>query len=67
MRILLTGASGAIGSQLAQELAKGADELRAFARDPSRVDPGPFDDIVTGDVVTGAGLDEALDGVDLAY
>ena len=67
MRILLTGASGAIGSQLAQELAKGADQLRAFARDPSRVAPGPFDDIVTGDVVTGAGLDEALDGVDLAY
>ena len=65
MRILLTGASGAIGSQLAPALA--GNEVRALARDPQRVTAGGIDQIVTGDVFSGAGLDDALDGIDLAY
>ena len=67
MRILLTGASGAIGSQLAPQLAGEGDELRAFARDPARVTAGGFDEIVRGDVLTGEGLGEALEGIELAY
>ncbi len=67
MQILLTGASGAIGSQLAPQLAGEGHELRAFARDPARVTAGGFDEIVRGDVLTGEGLGEALEGIELAY
>lgn len=67
MRILLTGASGAIGSQLAPQLAGAGHELRALARDPRRVTASGIDEILRGDVLTGEGLDEALAGADLAY
>ena len=67
MRILLTGASGAIGSQLAPQLIGEGHELRALARDPSRVTASGIDEIVRGDVLTADGLDEALSGVELAY
>lgn len=67
MRILLTGASGAIGSQLAPQLAGEGHELRAFARNPQGVTAGCFDEIVRGDVLTGEGLEEALAGAELAY
>ena len=67
MRILLTGASGAIGSQLAPQLAGAGHELRALARDPARVTASGIDDIFRGDVLTADGLGEALDGVELAY
>ncbi len=67
MRILLTGASGAIGSQLAPQLAGEGHELRAFARNPKRITAGCFDKIVRGDVLSGEGLDEALAGAELAY
>jgi uncharacterized protein YbjT (DUF2867 family) len=65
MRILLTGASGAIGSELAPALARAGHELRGFARDPARV--AADIPVVSGDAVTGAGLDEALEGIDVAY
>lgn len=65
MRILLTGASGSIGAALAPALERAGHELRAFGRDPSRVAAAlPF---VCGDAITGAGLDEALEGIDVAY
>jgi uncharacterized protein YbjT (DUF2867 family) len=65
MRILLTGASGAIGSALAPVLARAGHELRGFGRDPARVTADIA--VVRGDAITGAGLDEALDGIDVAY
>jgi len=65
MRILLTGASGSIGAALAPALARDGHELRGFARDRARVAvPIP---VVQGDAITGDGLDEALDGIDVAY
>jgi uncharacterized protein YbjT (DUF2867 family) len=65
MRILVTGATGFAGSSLIPPLLQDGHEVRAFARDPARV----AHDVpaVRGDVTTGAGLDEALDGVDVAY
>jgi uncharacterized protein YbjT (DUF2867 family) len=65
MRILLTGVSGAIGSALAPALARAGHELRGFARDPGRVTADV--PVVRGDAITGAGLDEAFDGIDVAY
>lgn len=65
MRILITGASGSIGAALLPALVRDGHELRGFGRDPSRVPATlPF---VRGDAITGAGLDEALDGIDVAY
>ena len=65
MRILVTGASGSIGSVLLPHLARDGHELRAFARDPARVRADV--PVVRGDAITGAGLDEALEGIDVAY
>ena len=67
MRILLTGASGAIGSRLAPELAGEGNQLRALARSPERVTAEGIDEIVPGDVLTAAGLDSAMEGIELAY
>jgi uncharacterized protein YbjT (DUF2867 family) len=65
MRILLTGVSGSIGAAVAPALARDGHELRGFARDPAR---GAAQlPVVRGDAVTGAGLEEALDGIDVAY
>jgi len=65
MRILLTGASGYVGSAVVPRLLEAGHEVRGFARAPSRVTADI--PVVRGDVVTGAGLAEALDGVDVAY
>jgi len=65
MRILLTGASGSIGAALAPALTEAGHDVRGFGRDPARVpETLPF---VQGDAITGAGLDEALDAIDVAY
>ncbi|MEA2221528.1 MAG: hypothetical protein QOJ35_4154 [Solirubrobacteraceae bacterium] len=65
MRILLTGVSGSIGAALAPALAADGHELRGLARDPARVVAQL--PVVRGDAVSGAGLDEAMDGIDVAY
>jgi uncharacterized protein YbjT (DUF2867 family) len=65
MRILLTGASGSIGAALAPELMRQGHEVRGFGRDPERVTAGI--PVIRGDAVSGAGLDEALDGIEVAY
>jgi uncharacterized protein YbjT (DUF2867 family) len=69
MRILVTGISGYVGSALAPALAHGGHEIRGFARSPERVATAgvELDDLVTGDALTGAGLERAMDGVDVAY
>ena len=73
MRILITGASGFVGSSLVPRLQRDGHELVALARDPSRVrsvlgpDLAAGLTVVTGDVVTGAGLPEAMDSAQVAY
>jgi len=67
MRLLVTGASGFVGSALIPPLRADGHDVRALARDPRRVDRALGVPVVTGDVLTGAGLDEALDGIDVAY
>jgi uncharacterized protein YbjT (DUF2867 family) len=69
MTVLVTGASGYVGAALIPRLQAEGLPVRAFARDPARVAAAGVQgvEVVTGDVVTGAGLDAALDGVDVAY
>jgi uncharacterized protein YbjT (DUF2867 family) len=65
MRVLITGVSGYVGRALVPRLRSAGYDLRGLARDPARVAQAL--PLVTGDVVSGAGLREALDGVDVAY
>jgi uncharacterized protein YbjT (DUF2867 family) len=69
MRILLTGVSGYVGAALVPELARAGHELRGFARSPERVTAAGVElpDLVVGDALTGAGLERALDGIEVAY
>jgi uncharacterized protein YbjT (DUF2867 family) len=65
MTILVTGITGYVGSVLAARLAREGHPVRGFARSPGRV---VLDvPVVAGDALTGEGLTEALDGVDVAY
>jgi len=64
-RTLVTGITGYVGSALAPRLLEAGPEVVGFARNPARVTLDV--PVVQGDAVTGAGLDEALDGVEVAY
>ena len=66
MKILLTGASGFVGSLLLGELRERGHDVRALTRDPARLAGSPAE-VVRGDAVTGEGLARALRGADLAY
>ncbi len=66
MEILLTGASGFVGSLLLGELRRSGHDVRALTRDPRRLQGAPAT-VMRGDAVTGAGLEQALRGVEVAY
>lgn len=68
-RILVTGASGYVGAALIPRLQRDGHAVRAFARSPERLATAgvSVDDVALGDAVTGAGLDDALHGIEVAY
>lgn len=66
MRVLVTGATGFVGSRLLPRLAAEGHELHALARDPAKLDATNVT-VTRGDVVTGEGLAQALTGVEVAY
>src|SRR3954468_7255711 len=66
MRILLTGASGYVGSALIPRLAADGHFVRGYGRSAPRI-TAAVDDVVEGDAALGTGLDRALEGVESAY
>jgi UDP-glucose 4-epimerase len=66
MKILITGATGKVGSRLAKRLAQRGDQIRALVRDPARAadlhDAGI--ELVTGDLLRVDSLAAAVSGVD---
>jgi uncharacterized protein YbjT (DUF2867 family) len=64
---LVTGATGYVGARLLRRLAGDGRPVRALARRPERVEPLDGVEAVRGDLLTGAGLAEALDGCATAY
>jgi uncharacterized protein YbjT (DUF2867 family) len=71
MRILLTGASGFIGSELAPRLLDEGHDVRALGREPARVRSALTRsseiEVIRGDVLGDEGLTRAMRGVDVAY
>ena len=76
MRILVTGASGFVGSLLVGHLLSEGHAVRALGRDPARVsaalrETSPDDatevEVFRGDALSGDGLARALAHVDVAY
>jgi uncharacterized protein YbjT (DUF2867 family) len=65
MRVLLTGASGFIGALIAPRLQSRGHEVVALAREPSRVQADV--PVLRGDAISGEGLLEALEQVQVAY
>lgn len=66
MKILLTGATGYVGGQLRPALIAAGHDVRLMARNPASL-TGVDGDVVAGDVLSGTGLDAALEGVEVAY
>jgi uncharacterized protein YbjT (DUF2867 family) len=65
MNVLVTGITGYVGSRLAPRLARDGHTVRGFSRRPAPADAA-FP-VATGDAVTGAGLEEALHDIEVAY
>ncbi|MBV9195615.1 MAG: NAD(P)H-binding protein [Solirubrobacterales bacterium] len=65
MEILVTGITGYVGSRLAPRLQREGHRVRGFARGKAAATPGVF--VVRGDAVSGAGLEQALADIEVAY
>jgi nucleoside-diphosphate-sugar epimerase len=63
--VLVTGATGFIGGHLAEELLRRGMAVRCLTRSGKPLPDGA--ERAAGDVLSGEGLDRALDGVDVVY
>ncbi|HEY3806229.1 MAG TPA: NAD(P)-dependent oxidoreductase [Kofleriaceae bacterium] len=66
MKLLVTGATGKVGSRLSKRLAQRGDQVRALVRDPSRAAElrAAGIELVTGDLLDADSLTAAVRGVD---
>ncbi len=65
MNVLVTGITGYVGSRLVPRLERDGHEVRGFSR--RRDAAGVSVPVVTGDAVSGEGLEQALAGIEVAY
>ncbi|HEV3129208.1 MAG TPA: NAD(P)H-binding protein [Solirubrobacteraceae bacterium] len=64
MNVLVTGVTGYIGSRVTARLVADGHRVRGLSRRPVEV---PGVETLVGDAVSGQGLDEALEGIDVTY
>jgi uncharacterized protein YbjT (DUF2867 family) len=64
---LVTGATGYVGGRLVERLLRDGRNVRALSRRPDRVAPRPGLEVAQGDLLSGTGLREALEGCSTAY
>jgi len=62
-RVLVTGGTGTLGTYLVERLVRRGHEVRALSRTPGSSSNSRAE-YVRGDVVTGIGLDQAVEGVE---
>ncbi len=69
MRILVSGASGYVGSRLIPRLVASGHEVSCMVRDASRVDPQAAENtrIVVADALESESVTAAMQGIDVAY
>ncbi|KND33075.1 NAD(P)H-binding protein [Streptomyces acidiscabies] len=65
--ILVTGATGTIGSELVRQLAARGEKVRALTRDPGAAQLPPDVEVVRGDYREPASLDAAMSGATSAF
>ncbi|MDN3021810.1 SDR family oxidoreductase [Streptomyces sp. S.PB5] len=65
--ILVTGATGTIGSEVVRQLAARGEKIRALTRDPGRAQVPAGVEVVRGDFLDQPSLEAALAGVDAAF
>ena len=66
LTVLVTGASGFVGSTLIPRLLEDGHRVRAFVRDASHFERDDVE-VVEGDAESGEGLPEAMEGVDVVF
>lgn len=67
VNILVTGITGYVGSRLVPRLARDGHTLRGMTRDAAGAGGLEGIEPVVADAVTGEGLEQALQGIDVAY
>jgi uncharacterized protein YbjT (DUF2867 family) len=64
MHVLVTGGTGALGRQVVKRLLDTGHRARILSRRPAENEPNARGEWVQGDLVTGAGLELAVKGID---
>lgn len=67
MKVLVTGATGYIGSQLIQRLSSMSCQIRCLARNPDRIKKTGNTEVFQGDLLSYDSLRESFKGIDVAF
>ncbi|MGK4006469.1 NAD(P)H-binding protein [Sorangium sp. So ce1036] len=67
MKILVTGATGTVGSEIVKQLVEGGHHVRALSRDPARASFPAGVEAVAGDLIAPETLAAAFEGVEALH